>query len=122
CPPIPWMLESLGQAGISTHPMDMKALLGLKGQKQMLGIVRNGRFDLIHAHLSRATYLGLVSGALYKVPLVCTVHVETKEPVSKYIGPGRNRLVAVSNYIHGVLKGQGARAESIDVVYNGTDF
>jgi len=100
----------------------MKASLGIKGQVEILGIVRRGRFDLIHAHLSRAAYIGFIAGALCKVPLVATVHVETREPLYKYIGRGRNRLVAVSNYIHGVLKGRGARAEAIDVVYNGTDF
>lgn len=122
CPPIPWMLEALEQSKIRTHPMDMKSGLGLQGQRQMLKIVKGGNFDLIHSHLSRATYLGYVSGTLFRVPLVSTVHVETREPVYKYIGRGRNRIVAVSNYIHGVLKGRGVRAGAIEVVYNGTDF
>lgn len=122
CPPIPWITSALAESGIPTHPVDMKAMVGLKGQSHVLGIVRRGKFDLIHSHLSRATYIGVVAGTLSGVPLVSTVHVETREPIYKYIGRGRNRLVAVSNYIHGVLKGRGARAESIDVVYNGTDF
>ncbi len=122
CPPIPWMLDALAQSGIPTHAMDMKVAMGLRGQSEMLKIVRKGRFDLIHAHLSRATYLGYVAGTLCRVPVVSTVHVETREPIYKHLAHGRNRLVAVSNYIHGVLKGRGVRANAIDVVYNGTDF
>lgn len=122
CPPIPWMLDALAAAGIPTHPIDMKAALGLQGQKEMLRIVRLGKFDLIHSHLSRATYLGIVSGVLTGTPLVTTVHVETREPIYRFIGRGRNRIVAVSNYIHGVLVGRGVKPDAIDVVYNGTDF
>lgn len=122
CPPIPWMLESLEESQIPTHSLDMRAKLGLQGQKRMFSIVKHGHFDLIHSHLSRATYLGLVAGTLLHVPLVTTVHVETREPIYRIIGRGRNRIVAVSNYIHGVLKGRGVRASAIDVVYNGTDF
>lgn len=122
CPPIPWMLEALAESGIPTHAIDMKASLGLRGQSEMLSVVKKGRFDLIHSHLSRATYLGFLAGTVCRVPLISTVHVETREPVYKYIGRGRNRIVAVSNYIHGVLKGRGVRADAIEVVYNGTDF
>lgn len=122
CPPIPWMAEALAESGIVAHAIDMKAGAGLPAQIAVHRLVRKGRFDLVHAHLSRATYLGWVACSLNRIPLVSSVHVETKEPIYKWIGRGRNRLVAVSNYIHGVLKGQGARAENIDVVYNGTDF
>ncbi|MBS1722061.1 MAG: glycosyltransferase family 4 protein [Armatimonadetes bacterium] len=122
CPPIPWMLESLRDAGITTHPLDMRKAMGLSAQRELFAVVRGGRFDVIHTHLSRATYLGAVVGAALRVPVISSVHVETKEPIYKWMARGRNRLVAVSNYIHGVLKGQGARADAIDVVYNGTDF
>ncbi|MBS1714405.1 MAG: glycosyltransferase family 4 protein [Armatimonadetes bacterium] len=122
CPPIPWMLDALRQSGIPCHPLDFKEKGGLTGQAKILKIVKEGRFDLVHAHLSRATYTSFVAAGLYRIPLVSTVHVETREPIYKWIGRGRNRLVAVSNYIHGVLKGRGARADAIDVVYNGTDF
>ncbi|MBL8064777.1 MAG: glycosyltransferase family 4 protein [Chthonomonadaceae bacterium] len=122
CPPIPWMLEGLAQHGIKSHPIDMKKLGGLAAQSALLRIVRNGKFNLVHSHLSRATYLGFVSATLTGIPLVTTVHVETREPIYKYIGRGRNRLIAVSNYIHGMLKGRGAKSECIEVVYNGTDF
>lgn len=122
CPPIPWMVEALSKSEIKTHTLDMKSGAGLPAQFQMLSIVRKGKFDIIHAHLSRATYLGFVSSTITGIPLISTVHVETKEPIYKWVGRGRNRLIAVSNYIHGVLVGRGAKADAIEVVYNGTDF
>ncbi len=122
CPPIPWMVEGLERSDIVCHPLDMKSGWGLPAQRETLRIVRAGRFDVVHTHLSRATYLGVVSSLVTRVPLVTTVHVETREPIYRWIGRGRNRIVAVSNYIHGVLKGRGVRADAIDVVYNGTDF
>ncbi|MBS1707865.1 MAG: glycosyltransferase family 4 protein [Armatimonadetes bacterium] len=122
CPPIEWMVNELEQSGIHCHPIDMRAGWGLPAIRRIAQVTKAGRFQVIHAHLSRATYLGLVVGTARGVPLVSTVHVETKEPVYKFSAHGKNRLVAVSNFIRGVLRGQGVRDRFIDVVYNGTDF
>jgi glycosyltransferase involved in cell wall biosynthesis len=122
CPPIPWMQEMAADYGLTAHGVDLKSNLGLPAQAAVLRLVRSGRFDIVHAHLARAAYLGLVANALTGVPLVTTVHVETREPIYRLIGRGRNRIVAVSQYIRGVLKGRGVRGEAIDVVYNGTEI
>lgn len=116
------MVRELEEAGIECHTVDMRAAWGARAIKRINQVAKSGRFDVIHAHLSRATYLGLVVGSFRGVPLVSTVHVETREPVYKFVAHGRNRLVAVSNFIRGVLRGQGVRDRFIDVVYNGTDF
>ncbi|MCW5937852.1 MAG: glycosyltransferase family 4 protein [Fimbriimonadaceae bacterium] len=122
CPPIDWMQESLAEANIPCHPMDMREGGGRTAIGKVSSIVRRGGFSLIHSHLSRATYLGAIASAFHRVPLVSTVHVETREPIYRFITWGSNRIIAVSNYIHGVLKGRGVRSDAIDVVYNGTDF
>lgn len=116
------MLDEMASVGIPTHPMDMKANYGFRAQGKMLGFVSRKRFDVIHAHLSRAAYLSWVVGMLRRVPLVCTVHVESREPVYRFMAKGSNRIVAVSNFIRGVLKGAGVKDDFIDVVYHGTDF
>lgn len=122
CPQIDWMLRELEEAGITCHPVDMRVNWGASAIAHIAKVVGRKKFDVIHAHLSRATYLGLVVGTLKGVPLVSTVHVETREPVYKFCAHRHNRLVAVSNFIRGVLRGQGVQDRYIDVVYNGTDF
>ncbi len=122
CPPIQWMVDELESAGIVTHQVDMKRAAGIPGMRQALKIINRDRFDVVHAHLARAAYLGFVAGSIRKVPLVCTVHVETREPIYRFIARGNNRIIAVSNFIRGVLRGRGVKDEFIDVVYNGTDF
>jgi len=122
CPPREWMVDALVESGIPTHAVDFKASMGLAGLGKVRRIVREGKFDLVHAHLSRATYMGAVAAGLQGIPLISTVHVETREPLYRFIARGNNRIVAVSNFIRGVLCGRGVRDEFIDVVYNGTDF
>lgn len=122
CPPIEWMVNDLAEAGITTHQVDMRRGAGFPAIGQALKIVNRSRFDVVHAHLSRAAYMGFVAGTIRKVPLVCTVHVETREPIYRYIARRDNRIIAVSNFIRGVLRGRGVKDEFIDVVYNGTGF
>jgi glycosyltransferase involved in cell wall biosynthesis len=87
----------------------------------MLRILKERKFDVVHVHLSRATYLGLLATTMRRVPLVSTVHVVTREPIYQVVAR-RGRLVAVSNYIHGLLIEKGVPESQIDVVYNGTDM
>ncbi|MDI9641308.1 glycosyltransferase family 4 protein [Kamptonema cortianum] len=122
CPPIDWMVDEFKSTGATVHPVHLKERWGLPAMRFMSKLLKDGNFDLIHAHLSRAAYISLGASTIRGVPLVCTVHVETKEPVYRLAARGNNRLVAVSNFISGVLRGQGIKGQYIDVVYNGTDF
>jgi len=122
CPRSGWMASHLKDAGIRAHAIEMKGRSTLAAHLYMLRTVRRERFDLIHAHLTRATYLGFVSGRLRNVPMVSSVHVATHDNIYRMSARGRNRLVAVSNYVRGVLHGRGVPEKYIDVVYNGTDF
>lgn len=116
------MTEELRRSGIPAHPIAMKGKSTLAAHRWMLRFVNRRRFDVIHAHLTRATYLGFVSGTLRGVPLVASVHVATHDGIYKAAARKSNRLVAVSNYVRGVLHGRGVPERFIDVVYNGTDF
>lgn len=79
-------------------------------------------FDVVHSHLTRATYFGALSGLMTRVPAVATVHIANHDQVYKRMAWGRNRLVAVSNFVRGMLHGRGIPDRFIDTVYNGTDF
>ena len=85
-------------------------------------IARTGKFDVIHSHLTRATYFGTIGGWLSRVPTIATVHIANHDEVYKRMARGRNRLVAVSNFVRGMLHGRGIPDRFIDTVYNGTDF
>ncbi len=116
------MIPELVDAGLEVHTFDMKRRMGLEAHAKMLRLVRRGSFDVIHCHLSRATYLGFVAGSLRRMPVVSTVHVETREPLYRFFARKTNRIVAVSNFVRGVLHGHGVPNDYIDVVYNGTNF
>jgi len=122
CPTDGWMIGELKSAGVPTLHFDMKRRFGLEAHASMLRFLRANRFDVIHAHLSRATYISFFSGNLLGIPVVSTVHVETREPLYRFFARRNNRIVAVSNFVRGVLHGRGVPDEYIDVVHNGTDF
>ncbi len=83
---------------------------------------RKGQFDVAHTHLTRATYFGAIAGTLTGRPSVATVHIANHDQIYKRMARGRNRLVAVSNFVRGMLHGRGIPDRYIDTVYNGTDF
>lgn len=122
CPTHGWIAQQLPQHGIKVHPIEMKGKQTVAAHLYMLRLVRRNRYDVIHSHLTRATYLGFVSGKLRRVPLVSSVHIANHDNIYRIAARGNNRLVAVSNYVRGVLHGRGVPEKYIDVVYNGTDF
>mgnify|MGYP000896340001 FL=1 len=117
-----WMESELPKLGIETHAIPMKGRDTVNAHRWMLKLVNRKRFDVIHAHLTRATYLGFVSGWVRGVPLVSSVHVATSDGIYRRMARRKNRLVAVSEFVRGVLRGRGVPDQFIDVVYNGTDF
>ena len=121
-PAIPWVLEELEGTGVTVHQLDMKSGWGFPALRQITRLAKERKYDLVHAHLSRAAYLSLVATALADIPLVCSVHVKTHYLVYRLAARKSNRVVAVSNYIQGLLEGSKVPAQFIDVVHNGTDF
>lgn len=122
CPEGGWLSEDLRNEGIPAHLTEMKG----RGWFQSVGLVmrlaKEKRIDVIHSHLTRATYFGSLGGMLRGVPAVATVHIANRDQVYKRMARGRNRLVAVSNFVRGMLHGRGIPDRFIDTVYNGTDF
>lgn len=97
-----------------------------KGWFRTLGLVmrtiRESEIDVVHSHLTRATYFGAIGGYMRRTPVVASVHIGNHDQVYKRMCHGKNRLVAVSNYVRGLLHGRGIADRFIDTVYNGTDF
>lgn len=122
CPTSDLFAEQVAGLGVPVHPRYMRKSGYWQTARFMLRLVRERQIDVVHCHLTRATYLGCVVGALAKVPVVATVHVANHDAIYRLMARGRNRLIAVSSFVRGVLHGRGVPDQFIDVVYNGTDF
>lgn len=84
--------------------------------------VRNERIDVVHTHLTRAAYIGHIAGLLSNVPIITSVHIANNDQIYRRLARRRNKLVAVSNFVRGMLHGRGVPQRFIETVYNGTDF
>lgn len=122
CPAGGWLGEQCRRYGNVVHETDMKGAGWFRTTGLVMNRFRKGKFDLAHTHLTRATYFGAIGGTLCGRPSVATVHIANHDQIYKRMARGRNRLVAVSNFVRGMLHGRGIPDRYIDTVYNGTDF
>jgi glycosyltransferase involved in cell wall biosynthesis len=122
CPTGGWLSDDLAANSITAHTTEMKGLGWFRSCGRLMRIIRQGEVDVVHTHLTRATYFGFVAGMLCRVPVVGTVHIANHDQIYKRMARGKNRLVAVSNFVRGMLHGRGIKDKYIDTVYNGTDF
>ncbi|MEQ1822518.1 MAG: glycosyltransferase family 4 protein [Fimbriimonadaceae bacterium] len=122
CPPNGWLGEQCRAIGIPVFESEMRGA----GWGRTLGLamrrIREAKIDVVHSHLTRATYFGAISGLTRRRPAVATVHIANHDEIYRRMAFGRNRLVAVSNFVRGILHGRGIKDQFIDTVYNGTDF
>lgn len=121
CPPDGWLSSDLSEAEIPVQTFNMRGKGWFKTTGYLTKRLRDGA-DVVHSHLTRASYFGAISGALSGTPAVATVHIANHDQVYKQMARGRNRLVAVSNFVRGMLHGRGIPDQFIDTVHNGTDF
>ncbi|HLK55773.1 MAG TPA: glycosyltransferase family 4 protein [Chthonomonadaceae bacterium] len=123
CPPRDWLPEQLRAAGIPTLELDMRGLSACAVPMNLTRFLREHRIDLIHAHLTRATYFGLLAGRLARLPLVSSIHCRTHDVAYRYLFPRHNsRIVAVSDFLKNGLLRKGVPESRIRTIYNGTEF
>lgn len=117
-----WLPEALRDQGI---PTEVRHLRGKGYYPTIAHLIRRARreqIDVIHTHLTRAAYIGYAVGLLTKTPIITSVHIANNDQIYKRLARRRNRLVAVSGFVRGMLHGRGIPERYIDTVYNGTDF
>jgi glycosyltransferase involved in cell wall biosynthesis len=114
--------EILGDAGVRVHNTNMKGTGWLRTMGYLIQQVRSNRIQVVHTHLTRAAYIGHALGMVTRVPIVTSVHIANNDQIYRRLARRNNRLVAVSNYVAGMLHGNGVPDRFIDTVYNGTDF
>jgi glycosyltransferase involved in cell wall biosynthesis len=122
CPSEGWVSHAAREVGLPVHLSRMKRIGWFATGNLIAQRVQDEGIELIHTHLTRASYIGYWAGVKTKVPVITTVHLLNNDRLYKQIARGRNRLVAVSEYVQSVLNERGVAKEYIDTVYNGTDF
>jgi glycosyltransferase involved in cell wall biosynthesis len=85
--------------------------------------IRENHVDVIHSHLTCATYHGVLCGRLTRLPVVSSVHIQTHDFVYRWLLPRRdNRIITVSEFVKDGLLKQGVPEKRIRTIYNGTEF
>jgi glycosyltransferase involved in cell wall biosynthesis len=122
CPPGGWLPEQLRRAGIPAVEVNMHGPTGARAIFKLNQLVRERRVDVIHTHLTRATYMGYFASGVARVPLVSTVHVLTKDAAYRWLPRRDHWFVAVSDYLRNGLIARGVASARVHTVHNGTDL
>jgi glycosyltransferase involved in cell wall biosynthesis len=123
CPQGDWLPGQLRDASVPLCELKFRGAHFFRCLLDVLQYVRNNRIDLIHAHLTKATYIGYIVGRLTGLPLISSLHTRTSDLVYRRLMPApNNRIITVSNFLRDMLIGQGIPAWMLTTIYNGTEF
>ncbi len=117
-----WLPDRLASAGIPVRVQGMKGLGWYRLMGSLVKEARAGRIDVAHTHLTRAAYFGHTFGLLTGTPIVTSVHIANNDNIYRRLARGSNRLVAVSDFVRGMLHGRGVPEGYVATVHNGTDM
>ncbi|CAN5448395.1 glycosyltransferase family 4 protein [soil metagenome] len=117
-----WLTSTLHDEGFPIHNSYMKGIGWYRTMGYLVKQVRRNRIDVVHTHLTRAAYIGHALGLVTGVPIITSVHIANNDQIYRRLARKRNRLVAVSNFVRGMLHGRGVPEKYIETIYNGTDF
>ncbi len=123
CPQGDWLPDQLRAVGAQVFEYKMSFPRLLRIANHLKQFVNEHQIDIIHSHLTRATYLGCVLGGMTGRSVVSSVHVQSHDFVYRYLMPNpRNHIVTVSDWVkEGFLK-LGIPEAQIHTIYNGTEF
>ena len=123
CPPGGWLPEQLRAASVPVLEMPMHGLSTGPTALRLSRIIREQKFDLIHAHLTCATYYGYLMGLVTSLPVATSVHVRSRDIVYRRLFPTRrNHIITVSEWVRDGFVTQGVPADQVHTIYNGTEF
>jgi glycosyltransferase involved in cell wall biosynthesis len=103
------------ELGYKAHDVKIRTKIDLIAIAQMRRIIRNGKFEIVHTHLSTSTVNGTIAARAARIPCVATVHGLS----GKLSFIAANHLIAVSGQAKQHMVNQGMATEKISVVYNG---
>ena len=122
CPPGGWLPEQLRLAGIPMLELPMHGKGSAAAILQLRKIIRQRRIDVVHTHLTRATYMGYFAGNISRVPVISSVHVLTSDFAYRWLPRTNHWFVAVSNFLREGMINRGMPEDRVKTIYNGTDL
>lgn len=123
CPPGEWLPREFESSGIQTIQMPMVGLHSFRAIRRMRRLVRQRGIDVIHTHLTRATYLGYVAGLFARVPVISSLHVQNADFVLRRFSARRgHKFIAVSDHVREAMVARGTSPDRVVTVHNGTDL
>lgn len=111
--------------------LPMRGRFDLRVVKRLIGMVRQERYQLIHAHTPRTALIGSIAARWVGVPFVYHVHSPvgrdstrpianwTNAMVERYALRNANRVIAVSPSLRQYMVNRGVPAERVVYVPNG---
>ncbi len=83
-------MNILAEAGISTRSLGIRRTLDPLGVPRLAKVIRQGGYDVVHAHLELAMTLAVPAAALARRPAICTFHHVMRPLTGR--AAGRERL------------------------------
>ncbi|MBU0753839.1 MAG: glycosyltransferase family 4 protein [Planctomycetes bacterium] len=129
CQPGSPMEERAAAAGVAVYPLKMRGEWDLVAAWALRGLIKRGRFDIVHMHTSHAHTLGVLGARLAgRAKTIVARRVDFsiyRYPLSisgiKY-KIGVDRYIAISHAIREVMIRDKIPAEKISVVHSGIDL
>ena len=129
--------ERAEAAEVPVHRVDWARGYGspgrdLRATRQLAGLLRGGRFDLVHAHSAKAGVLGRVAGAVARMPVVYSPHClpfvgdfgaprrVVATAIERALAPLAARMICVCEDERRQAVGAGLDAGRLRVVLNGS--
>ncbi len=123
CPHGDWLPEQLRAVEVPVIEVELKGLRSMRLYSELPRLINDRKIDLIHSHLTRATYFALLTEQITRRPVVSSVHVLTHDFVYRRLFSRRaNRIITVAECLREALIGQGIPSERVRTIHNGTDF
>jgi glycosyltransferase involved in cell wall biosynthesis len=109
--------EQVRREGFRVHEVRVRAKVDPVAVLRMRKIIRDGRFDVVHTHLSTSSVNGCLAAKFAGVSAIATVHGFS----GKMSFFAADHLIAVSDQVRMHLVAQGVDDAKISVVYNGLE-
>lgn len=123
CPPGEWLPPQLRDAGATVLERNMSFLRMLKMANSIKQVIQEHKIDIIHSHLTRATYFGCLLGQITGKSVISSVHVHSHDIVYRYILPQpKNHIITVSDWVRNGFISLGVPPKQVHTIYNGTEF
>ncbi|MDX9844572.1 MAG: glycosyltransferase family 4 protein [Aquabacterium sp.] len=110
-----WIGQRLIEAGFVVHDFDFRGHYDVLAMARLFLLLRQKKFDIVHAHLVRAAWYGRIAAALSGTPMLSSVHdMTTWKRYSR-----KHSTIAVSMAVKKHLISRGFEADKIFVVFPG---